>query len=65
MTAHALNVVNRLLPNATDHSGNQRRTGGASRSRMLSPKWLTYLADRAIDRNNERQPNGATSLDAR
>ena len=61
LTAHALNVANRLLPNATDSSGNQHRTGGESRSRKLSPKWLTYLADRAINRNNEGRSNGSTS----
>ena len=55
ITAHALNVVNRLLPQASDSSGDQLRTGGESRSPKLSPKWLTYLADRAIDRNNERR----------
>lgn len=55
VTAHVLNVVNRVLPRATDSSGDELRTGGESRSRKLSPKWLTYLADRAIDRNNERR----------
>ena len=59
LTGRALRLVNRLLPGATDSSGNELRTGGESRSSKLSPKWLTYLADRAIDRNNERRSNGS------
>jgi len=54
LTAHAMNFTNRLLPGPTDSSGNQRRSGAASRSR-LTPRWLTYFADRAISRNNERR----------
>ncbi len=52
-TGYALKLVNRLLPKATDHSGDELRTGGESRSRKLAPKWLTYLSDQAIGRNNE------------
>lgn len=51
----ALKLVNRFLPRATDASGNELRTGGESRSRKLSPKWLTHLSDRASERNNERR----------
>jgi NAD(P)-dependent dehydrogenase (short-subunit alcohol dehydrogenase family) len=58
LTGRTLRFVNRFLPGPTDSSGDQLRTGGESRSRRLSPKWLTYLADRAIDRNNERRANG-------
>ncbi len=57
-TGHALNIVNRFLPKPTDASGDELRTGGESRSRKLSPKWLTYLSDRAIGRNNEGQAKG-------
>ncbi|MDQ6621874.1 MAG: ketoacyl reductase, partial [Verrucomicrobiota bacterium] len=59
LTAHALDVANRLLPNATDSSGDKLRTGRQSRSQRLTPHWLTWLADRAIGRNN--QARGATS----
>lgn len=54
-TGRALKLVNRFLPRATDASGNELRTGSESRSRKLSPKWLTHLSDRAIKRNNERR----------
>lgn len=54
-TGRALKLVNRFLPRATDASGNELRTGSESRSRKLSPKWLTHLSDRAIERNNERR----------
>ncbi|MBA3883226.1 MAG: SDR family oxidoreductase [Chthoniobacterales bacterium] len=57
-TGHALNVVNRFLPKSTGQSGDELRTGAASRSRKLSLKWLTYLSDRVISRNNEDQANG-------
>lgn len=51
-TGRALNLVNRFLPRPTDSSGNELRTGGESRSKRL-PRWLTFLSDRAIARNNE------------
>ncbi len=54
LTAHALNLTNRLLPGATDSSGDQLRSGASSRSRLM-PRWLTYFADRAIGRNNEHR----------
>lgn len=52
-TGATLKLVNRFLPKPTDRSGDELRTGSESRSRKLSPKWLTYLSDRAIGRNNE------------
>jgi NAD(P)-dependent dehydrogenase (short-subunit alcohol dehydrogenase family) len=52
-TGYTLKLVNRFLPKPSDHRGDELRTGGESRSRKLSPKWLTYLSDRAIGRNNE------------
>lgn len=59
ITGHVLNMVNRCLPRPTDASGDALRTGDESRSRKLSPKWLTFLSDRAIERNNERRANGS------
>ncbi len=59
VAGHVLKLVNRFLPRPADASGDELRTGDESRSRKLSPKWLTYLSDRAIERNNERQSNGA------
>lgn len=59
VTGRVLRVVGRLLPRATDSSGDALRTGGESRSHKLTPRWLTMLADRAIDRNNESRRNGA------
>ncbi len=59
LTAHALNLTTRLLPSATDSSGDELRSGGASRSDKLTPRWLTWLADRAIPRTN--QPRGSAA----
>lgn len=59
LTARAMNVTNRLLPNATDSSGDTLRSGGKSRSHKLTPTWLTWLADRAIPRTN--QPRGTAA----
>ncbi|MFN2508171.1 MAG: SDR family NAD(P)-dependent oxidoreductase [Chthoniobacterales bacterium] len=53
LTGYLMNLTNRLLPSATDSSGDALRSGSASRSPRLTPKWLTALADGAIDRNNE------------
>lgn len=53
LTGRAMHVVNRLLPSSTgESSGDDLRSGGESRSGRL-PRWLTFLADRAIKRNNE------------
>ena len=59
-TGHTMKLVNRLLPGRSDSSGDTLRTGGASRSRKLTPEWLTWLADRAIARNNESRQNGSS-----
>ena len=59
LTAHAMSLTNRMLPNATDSSGDRLRSGGKSRSERLSPSWLTWLADRAIGRTN--QPHGTAA----
>ncbi|CAN5485578.1 SDR family oxidoreductase [soil metagenome] len=55
LTGELLKFVNGFLPRPARQGGDELRTGGASRSTKLSPGWLTYLADRAIDRNNERR----------
>ena len=59
VTGRLLRVVGRLLPRATDSSGDTLRTGGESRSHKLTPAWLTSLADRAVERNNESRRNGS------
>jgi NAD(P)-dependent dehydrogenase (short-subunit alcohol dehydrogenase family) len=59
LTAHAMSLTNRLLPAATDSSGDSLRTGGKSRSHRLTPSWLTWLADRAVSRTN--QPRGTAA----
>ena len=59
VTGRMMRLVGRLLPRPTDPSGDNRRTGADSRSLKLTPKWLTVLSDRAIDRNNESPHNGA------
>ncbi|HEY0368545.1 MAG TPA: SDR family oxidoreductase [Chthoniobacterales bacterium] len=59
LVAHATSLTNRLLPDATDSSGDTLRSGGQSRSEKLTPRWLTWLADRAISRTN--QPHGTAA----
>jgi NAD(P)-dependent dehydrogenase (short-subunit alcohol dehydrogenase family) len=51
LTGYWMQIVNRFLPKAGDHEGNQSRPG--SQTRRLLPAWLTYLADEATKRNNE------------
>jgi NAD(P)-dependent dehydrogenase (short-subunit alcohol dehydrogenase family) len=51
LTAYAMKIVNRFLPEASDEGGNQSRAG--SQLRRLIPKWVTRLADRATKQNNE------------
>jgi len=52
-TGFVMKVVNRFLPGPTKTSGNELRSGWQSRSADFPPRWLTALADAAIDRNNE------------
>jgi NAD(P)-dependent dehydrogenase (short-subunit alcohol dehydrogenase family) len=59
ITARALNIAARLLPRATDNSGNELRSGWYSRAKSNVPGWATHFADRNIERNNES--NGARS----
>lgn len=59
LTRHVIGLTNQFLPAATDSSGDELRSGGHSRSQKLTPTWLTWLADRAIDRTN--QPHGTAA----
>src|SRR5947208_13230752 len=51
LTGHAMKLVNRFLPGSTSAQGDEAQAGGQIRRRV--PNWLTYLADRATERNNE------------
>jgi NAD(P)-dependent dehydrogenase (short-subunit alcohol dehydrogenase family) len=51
ITARALTVINRVLPDAGKHPRG-RRTGAESQS-WLSPSWLTRLGDRAAHEYNQ------------
>ncbi|MDQ6938982.1 MAG: SDR family oxidoreductase [Verrucomicrobiota bacterium] len=59
ITGHIMKLANRLLPTATDSSGNQARSGAESRSRKMTPRWSTSLADEASAQNNEAGVNGS------
>ena len=59
LTGYATRVANRFLPRPTDTSGDVLRSGAESRSRKLTPEWLTRRSDAAIARNNEAGGNGA------
>jgi len=58
--ARMMTMTNRLLPSATDASGNEARSGWQSTSRWV-PSAVTALSDRASADNNElgTDPNGA------
>jgi short-subunit dehydrogenase len=51
LTGHAMKIVNRFLPDASDESGEHSRAG--SELQRLTPEWMTRLADRATKQNNE------------
>jgi short-subunit dehydrogenase len=53
LTGSIMKLVNRFLPPAIQASGDQLQSGWESRSRKSPPRWLTRLADAAIDQNNE------------
>ena len=53
LTGLVMKTINRFLPSAVQASGDQLQTGWDSRSRNVPARWLTRLADEAIDRNNE------------
>jgi len=51
LTGHAMKLVNRFLPGPTTAEGDEAHVGGQLRRRV--PSWLTRLADRATEKNNE------------
>jgi NAD(P)-dependent dehydrogenase (short-subunit alcohol dehydrogenase family) len=53
LTGSLMKIVNRLLPQPVEASGNELQTGWQSRSPDFPPRWLTGPADAAIDDNNE------------
>src|SRR5215831_5367852 len=53
LTGYAMKFVNRFLPGAADEAGNDSRAGG--HLHRLPPRWLTHLADRATQKNNEEK----------
>jgi hypothetical protein len=54
----AMKLANRFLPGPTGPKGNKLRSGWESRSER-APNWLTHLADRATERNNETRSDGS------
>jgi short-subunit dehydrogenase len=48
-----MKIINRFLPQPVEASGDELRTGWQSRSPNFPPRWVTRLADAAIDQNNE------------
>ena len=62
--ARVMTMTNRLLPSATDASGNEARSGWQSISRWV-PSAVTTLSDRASADNNELGTNATGSLPAR
>jgi NAD(P)-dependent dehydrogenase (short-subunit alcohol dehydrogenase family) len=55
LTGYLMKVVNRFLPGTAGGAGNQSRRGGDLP--RLAPEWMTYLADRVIEHNNEQHPS--------
>jgi NAD(P)-dependent dehydrogenase (short-subunit alcohol dehydrogenase family) len=53
LTGFMMKVINRFLPQPVEASGDELQTGWESRSLNFPPRWLTGLADAAIDQNNE------------
>lgn len=53
LTGYAMKIVNRLLPDVADESGEQSRPG--SELSRLAPAWMTRLSDRASQENNEEK----------
>ena len=51
LTGYAMKIVNRLLPDVADETGQQSRAG--SELPRLTPEWITRLAYRATKENNE------------
>jgi short-subunit dehydrogenase len=55
LTGNLMKLINRFLPDAAGENGSQSRVGSELPRR--TPGWMTRLADRATEKNNE----GATS----
>ncbi|MDP9253441.1 MAG: SDR family oxidoreductase [Verrucomicrobiota bacterium] len=53
LTGRVMKLVNRLLPRATDSSGDELRSGWQSRASLSERGWLRRFTDRAAERNNE------------
>jgi NAD(P)-dependent dehydrogenase (short-subunit alcohol dehydrogenase family) len=53
LTGYAMKFVNRFLPGAANEAGNESRAG--AHVHRLTPRWLTRLADRATQKNNEEK----------
>src|SRR5947207_4540497 len=53
LTGYTMKFVNWLLPGTGDAQGNKSRAGSDLRRR--TPEWLTRLADRATQKNNEEK----------
>src|SRR5262249_31766204 len=53
LTGYTMKFVNRLLPGTGGEQGNKSRTG--SDVLQQTPEWLTRLADRATQKNNEEK----------
>jgi NAD(P)-dependent dehydrogenase (short-subunit alcohol dehydrogenase family) len=53
LTGFLMKVINRFLPPPVERSGDVLQTGWQSRSNNFPRRWMTSLADAAIDQNNE------------
>ena len=53
LTGYLMKFVNRLLPGTGDEQGNESRAGSEVPRR--TPGWMTRLADRATQKNNEER----------
>jgi short-subunit dehydrogenase len=53
LTGYWMKIINRFLPAAGQHDGNELRVGAQLRRRV--PQWVTRSADRATKKNNEEK----------
>ena len=51
LTGYMMKIINRFLPGAAGEAGGESRAG--AHVHRLTPRWLTRLADRATQKNNE------------
>jgi NAD(P)-dependent dehydrogenase (short-subunit alcohol dehydrogenase family) len=65
LTGYMMKIINRFLPGAAGEAGGESRAG--AHVRRLIPSWLTRLADRATQKNNEAgsQPSSAVKANGR